>query len=202
MERPYLHYLNTKYRFPRSLVHRPIQRFFRAHLDTMPAGARVLDAGCGSGIDTASYGGRLRVLGVDYQPSHLAYGVRTYPQVSFLRGDLQRLALATATVDLVVMNQVIEHLVDPAGVLAELARVLRPGGRLAVATPNYAGWGWPMVEATYHRVFAGDFDAEENHVTHYTPELMRTHLGRDLDVECVDTICANLILVGSARRPA
>jgi hypothetical protein len=56
------------------------------------------------------------------------------------------------------------------------------------------------VEATYHRLLARQFDAQENHVTRYTPELMRAHLGRELAVDRVETICANMILVASARR--
>ena len=200
LERPYLQYLLTKYRFPRSLVHRPIQQFFRTYLDAAPVGARVLDAGCGSGIDTGPYADRLRVLGVDCQHDYLAHCVRTYPRAAYVRCDVGRLALSSASVDLIILNQVIEHLADPVSAVAELSRVLASGGRLTVATPNYAGWGWPLVEATYHRLFAREFAAAENHVTHCTPELMRAYLGDVLVVERAETICANMILVGSAKR--
>ena len=108
---------------------------------------------------------------------------------------------ADASFDLIVLNQVIEHLEQPGRVVAELARVLRPGGRLLVATPNYGTFGWPLVEATYHRWFVGEFDAEENHVTRYRPASLREQLGASLVVEDVRAICASLILVGAARRP-
>jgi SAM-dependent methyltransferase len=202
VESPYLQYLHDKYRFPRSIVHRRIQRFLRGHLETAPAGARVLDAGCGNGSETGPYTGRLRVLGLDYQREYAAYCARRYPQGTYVVANLSRLPVADGRFDLVVMNQVIEHLEDPLEVIGELARALSPGGRLLVATPNYGGRGWPLVEATYHRWFPADFDPQEHHVVHYRPETLRTHLASALVVERVEAICANLILVGAARKPA
>jgi len=200
VESPYLRYLHDKYRFPRSLVHRRIQSFLRAYLDAAPMGARVLDAGCGNGIETGPYAGRLRVLGLDYQRDYAAHCARTYPDAAYAVADLARVPTAAGRFDLIVMNQVIEHLDNPLEVIAELARTLALGGRLLVATPNYGAAGWPLVEATYHRWFASDFDAEEHHVTHYRSETLRAHLASALVVERVQGICANLILVGTARK--
>lgn len=206
MESPYLEYLHGKYRFPRSLVHRPIHRFFRRHLEGLPAGTRVLDAGCGNGIETGPHADRLAVWGVDYQPAYVAWCRRTYPRGRWAVADLNRLCLGADRFGAVVLNQVVEHLEDPRRVIAECARVLAPGGRLLVATPNYGGVGWPLVEATYHRAyhrwFAGDFDAAENHVTRYRPEILRAQLASALVVESVATVCARLILVGVARKDA
>ena len=200
VESPYLQYLHDKYRFPRSIVHRRIQRFLRRYLEAAPAGARVFDAGCGNGSETGPYAGRLRVLGIDYQWEYATYCARCYPDGTYVIANLSRLPVADRAFDLIVMNQVIEHLEDPLAVIGELARTLAAGGRLLVATPNYGGRGWPFVEATYHRWFARDFDAQENHVVHYRPETLRTHLASALVVERVDAICANLILVGTARK--
>lgn len=201
MESPYLQYLDDKYRFPRSLVHRPIQRFLRCYLEAAPAGARVLDAGCGNGIETGPYAGRLSVLGLDYQREYVASCARRYPDATYAIANLSQLPVADGCFDLIVMNQVIEHLKNPLEVIGELARVLAAGGRLLVATPNYGGMAWPLVEATYHRWFSGEFNVEDNHVMRYRAETLRTHVSSSLVVERVETICANLILVGVARKP-
>jgi len=200
VESPYLNYLNDKFRFPRSLVHKPIQRFFRRYLLSAPDGTRVLDAGCGNGIETGPHADRLRVVGIDYQPTYIAHASASYPDASFVVATLSRLGIADSSADLIVMNQVIEHLESPAVVVAELARVLSPGGRLLVATPNYGGFGWPFVEATYHRWFAKEFDAEEAHVTPYRKETLAADLASALTVEHAGTICAGLILVAAARK--
>ena len=100
-------------------------------------GAVVLEAGCGEG-----YGADLlatvarRVVGLDYDALTVAHVRRAYPRVHAVRGNLATLPLALSTVDVVANLQVIEHLWDQAGFLAECARVLRPGGRLLVTTPN------------------------------------------------------------------
>ncbi len=59
-----------------------------------------------------------------------------YPDVARCAANLVALPVATATVDLVVSSQVVEHLWDQDAFVAECARVLRPGGRLVVTTPN------------------------------------------------------------------
>jgi SAM-dependent methyltransferase len=51
-----------------------------------------------------------------------------------------RLPLASASVDVVIMFELIEHLVDPDAALAEVRRVLVPGGHFLLTTPNLAAW--------------------------------------------------------------
>ena len=199
-EDPYLQYLNDKFRFPRSLVHRPIQKFFADELSSLEDGSRVLDAGCGNGVETGPYAERLEVHGVDYQPSYIAVCRERYPRGHFQVEELSSLSFEDDHFDLVVMNQVIEHLEAPEAVVAELARVLRPGGRILVSTPNYGTFAWPLVESTYHRWFVGEFDAESNHVTHYDPVVLGAHMSAGLRVEHIDTVCLGMILVASARK--
>lgn len=100
-------------------------------------GAMVLDAGAGEGYGAASLTGvARRVVAVELDASVAAHVAQRYPAVATVRADLQCLPLADATVDVVVCLQVIEHLHDQAGFLAESARVLRVGGTLFCATPN------------------------------------------------------------------
>lgn len=99
--------------------------------------AVVLDAGVGEGYGAAMLAqAARRVLGVECDPTTAAHVVRRYPEVAAVRADLQRLPVADASVDVVVTLQVIEHLHDQPGFLAECTRVLRPGGQLCCTTPN------------------------------------------------------------------
>lgn len=108
----------------------------------IPAGGTVLDVGCGPASITASLARAVGedglVLGVDLSEAMLARAVRGGwgPQVGFLRVDAQRLPLRDETVDAVVSIAVLQLIPDPAAALAEMARVLRPGGRLAVMVPT------------------------------------------------------------------
>ena len=108
----------------------------------IPEGGIALDVGCGPGNVTASLaraaGPGGLALGVDISGPMLARAVRTQagPQVGFLRADAQRLPLRDQTIDAVVSIAVVMLVPDPAAALAEMARVLRPGGRLAVMVPT------------------------------------------------------------------
>lgn len=101
------------------------------------AGREVLEAGCGEGYgadllaSTAS-----RVVALDYDAATVAHVGARYPAVEVLEANLAALPLDDATVDVVVNFQVIEHLWDQPQFIAECFRVLRPGGRLLISTPN------------------------------------------------------------------
>ncbi len=94
----------------------------------------VLDAGCGSGrVFQHRLAGRVRrVLGVDV--TNEPRGNENIDDAA--KADLRSLPFRSETFDLVVMSHVAEHLTEPEPVFRELARVLRPGGRLLVLTPN------------------------------------------------------------------
>jgi 2-polyprenyl-6-hydroxyphenyl methylase/3-demethylubiquinone-9 3-methyltransferase len=98
-------------------------------------GAVLVDAGCGGGL-LAPHVRRLGYLhvGVDLRRAGLeqaaAQGVRP------VLGDVTALPLATGCADVVVAGEILEHVTDLAGTVAELCRVLRPGGRLVLDTVN------------------------------------------------------------------
>lgn len=100
-------------------------------------GGTVLEAGCGEGYGAGLIAERAgRVLALDYDEVTTAHVARRYSGLWTVRGNLASLPLASSTVDVVASFQVIEHLWDQAGFLAECRRVLRPAGRLVVTTPN------------------------------------------------------------------
>lgn len=101
------------------------------------AGATVLEAGCGEGYGAALIGTVAeRVIALDYDAPTTVHVARRYPELGVARGNLAFLPISTGGVDVVANFQVIEHLWDQAAFLAECLRVLRPGGRLLVTTPN------------------------------------------------------------------
>ncbi|SFW91762.1 Methyltransferase domain-containing protein [Amycolatopsis australiensis] len=115
------------------------RRHEAAYLALLPhcADATVLEAGCGEG-----YGASLlattarRVLALDYDVPTTEHVARRYPEVGVARANLAALPVRDGVVDVVANFQVIEHLWDQAGFLAECRRVLPRNGKLLVTTPN------------------------------------------------------------------
>ena len=107
-----------------------------------PAGARVLEVGCGPGHLSIRLARRhgLEVTGLDLDPAMIARartntdraGNRGGRRPSFLVGDVAALAFPDRSFDLVVSTLSMHHWADPTAGLAEIGRVLRPGGRALV----------------------------------------------------------------------
>jgi SAM-dependent methyltransferase len=105
----------------------------RRILDGLPVGT-ALDAACGTGRHTAHLHELGHdVIGVDSSPDMLAKARERLPDVAFHEADLHRLPLADDAVDTVVCALALTHVPDLAPVLAEFARVLRPGGDLVIS---------------------------------------------------------------------
>jgi SAM-dependent methyltransferase len=92
----------------------------------------VLDAGCGTAHLLAELRSELNVLGVDGSPAMLCNG----PGTGFVAAAVtEHLPFPDGAFDGVICINVLEHVVEPVLTLRELARVLRPQGRLALSTP-------------------------------------------------------------------
>lgn len=106
------------------------------------AGETVLDLGSGGGIDVLLSARRVgptgRAIGVDMTDEMLSLARRNAAEagasnVEFRKGTIESLPLDDASVDVVISNCVINLASDKAAVFAEIARVLRPGGRVGVS---------------------------------------------------------------------
>ncbi|MEU8762400.1 class I SAM-dependent methyltransferase [Streptomyces sp. NPDC048659] len=102
-------------------------------LDGLPPGT-ALDAACGTGRQSAALAARgHRVIGVDQSDRMLARARERVPGGTFRTGHLEALPLDEDSVDVAVCSLALTHLPDLTAGVAELARVVRPGGRILVS---------------------------------------------------------------------
>jgi SAM-dependent methyltransferase len=104
-------------------------------------GERVLDLGSGGGIDVLLSAQRVgptgRAIGLDMTDEMLALARRNAAEakatnVEFLKGHIEAIPLPAESIDVVISNCVVNLAADKPAVFAEIARVLRPGGRIGI----------------------------------------------------------------------
>jgi methionine biosynthesis protein MetW len=110
-------------------------------LDGVTAQTRCLDVGCGTGNSYArEFVGRgISYVGVDVSPEAVT-AARAAGIDAQVIADAATLPFPDQSFDLVLCIEVLEHLFSPQLAAREIARVLRPGGRLVASTPNVAYW--------------------------------------------------------------
>jgi SAM-dependent methyltransferase len=156
-------------------------------LDLRP-GMTVLDLGCGEGRHAfEAYRRGARVVAVDWGVSEVETTKRwlgaiaeageagragdgTAAHYEVVRGDLLHLPVPDASVDRVIASEVLEHIPDDARAMAEITRVLKPGGRVAVTVPRFGPERlcWALSDA-YHA-------NEGGHVRIYRGDVLRARL--------------------------
>jgi 2-polyprenyl-3-methyl-5-hydroxy-6-metoxy-1,4-benzoquinol methylase len=132
------------------------------------AGRTVLDAGCGVGYGSAMLAGAGagEVVGLDLSATAIEAARDAAPaNASFVVGDVHALPFDAGQFELVVCFEVIEHVESQDDVIAELARVLAPGGVLAISSPNRDVYP------------AGN----PHHLHEYVPEELRSALAAHFD---------------------
>lgn len=116
------------------------------------AESRVVDVGTGTGFVAAGLAGRAAaVTGVDNSPAMLAVAAGNLAalgvgNVQLADGELDDLPLPDDSADAAVANMVLHHAPDPAAMLAEMARVVRPGGTITVTDEVEHPYEWMRTE--------------------------------------------------------
>ena len=111
----------------------------RGYLKLLPRAERVLDLGAGNGWLARRLAGSHRVTALDLDASDTGLGALADPRVHRLCGDLEALPLQDARFDVVIAAAALHYAADLPRALAEIARVLRPGGTFVLAdSPIYA----------------------------------------------------------------
>jgi SAM-dependent methyltransferase len=163
------------------LVERLVRMVAARHISflsgELPPGARVLDVGCGRGVILAALAELgLEVHGVEMS-AEAARGADPRAEIR-IAPRLAEAGYEAAFFDEVLVWHVLEHLRDPRETLQEIQRILRPGGRLVVAVPNFAS-----AQARW----AGDawFHLDlPRHLYHFPlPALRRLLTGTGFDIE-------------------
>jgi ubiquinone/menaquinone biosynthesis C-methylase UbiE len=134
-------------------------KFREAYLDrlALPPGAAVLDLGCGTGVVTralaARQGSAGHLVGVDQSPilieaaRRLAADAGYGERIDFRLGDAHHLDFPDGTFDAAIAHTLVSHTTDPLAVLQEAARVVRPGGWVAIFDGDYASWTFASADA-------------------------------------------------------
>jgi ubiquinone/menaquinone biosynthesis C-methylase UbiE len=175
-----------EYDTPLTKVEGPLVRALTADL---PRGV-VLDAGCGTGRHAAHLVGRHSVIGVDSSAEMLAAAATRVRGVEWRRGDLDALPVAEDSVDAALCALAIGHMPDVGPPLRELARVVRPGGRIIITELHPAAvliGGHALVQ------FEGDWRAIRKHA-HLPSAYMRAFAENGVEVRA----CHELLYTAEA----
>ncbi len=160
----------------------------------LPQVRRILDVGCGSGavtLDLLEQGAGADVVAVDFDAAMARRSRVRAPEALVLQGDGRRLPFPDASFDAAVCNLVLLWSPDPAGVVAEMARVVRPGGTvLASMEPDYGGKVHypenPLIDLVFQgegvRRRGGDPHAGRKLRSHFVAAGLRTEVGIAPDV--------------------
>lgn len=102
-------------------------------------GRRVADCGCGTGQYVAALASAgADVFGVEFFEDKVKQFQSSFPELAgrVVQGDLEQLPWASNSMDVVLLNEVLEHVPSDRNALSEVLRVLKPGGALVVFSPN------------------------------------------------------------------
>ena len=114
----------------------------------------LLDVGCGSSPIISAF---RNAVGIDTNAGKLVFMKEKCPNNSFIEASGDELPFANDSFDHVLCIEVIEHVDDPSAFFKEFNRVLKLGGVLIVATPNYGSITWLVIEKLYGVFMPGGY---------------------------------------------
>jgi dolichol-phosphate mannosyltransferase len=178
----------------------PVQRYWqrrrhRIAISWARGADRVLDIGCGSSVIIQSLN---NAVGMDLSMGKLRFLRRR--GIELVRGSAFALPFRDATFECVITSQVIEHIPFDEVLFREIDRVLRPGGRLIIGTPDYATLGWQIIEPVYGALLPGGY--RDEHITHYTRESLTSILMNHGFIHEETAYIARSELIMRLRKPA
>src|SRR5919201_1263767 len=179
----------------------PLQRYWQRRRYQVITGLsrefkRILDVGCGS---SRILGSNRSIVGLDIQLHKLRYSRRYGNQL--VHGSIFELPFADGSFDCVICSEVIEHIAPDDRAFDELRRVLAPGGRLILGTPDYDRWTWRALEWLYARLSPVGYADE--HITHYGRDKLIAYLrGRGFALEGVRYVCASEMIFSLRKLAA
>lgn len=198
-------------RFPFSLYHGPIRQHVLSMLteeeQIQLRPLRILNVGCGLCQILQRISPDHDFVGVDIDARSVEACRQRYENLSarFEPCEPYGLPFADESFDVVFATEVVEHTLDPQRWLNELVRVLKPGGRLQLSTPNYGEPVLPLVESTLLELIARrqGFTRKGLHPTKFSAARLAQLLNSaGLWSVKVERTPALLALIGTARKPA
>jgi SAM-dependent methyltransferase len=169
-------------------------------LEALAPRSRVLDVGCGAGWfagELAAAG--FDVVAVEVAEEPLRRARERFGELEFLLVGERELPFASGSFDGVWLGEVLEHVQDGIGLLAELVRVLVPGGRLALSTPDH-GARLRLRLGLSRSAFERHFDPRSDHVRFFTADTLSVLLEVG-GLEQIEIRRAHGVLLASARAP-
>lgn len=162
---------------PETVFHRARCQQVLRLIQRVGVSGRCLDVGCGTGLMTR----RLppETVGLDLNPRNLQKACKYAPHASFLICDAEgQIPLASASFNLAVCTEMLEHLLYPERALAEIRRVLKPGGMLIGSVPGRS----PIWKLRWISRSKGAF-VEEPYHKHYRRQEVRELVSRHFALE-------------------
>lgn len=160
-------------------------RYFNQELSDKK-GVKILDVGCGDGVYEKNIKKDILkdnfFVGLDFSTTQLERSAQIFDEVKEMNFEKDKIPFSENYFDYVVCSEVLEHLFFPEHILSEIKRVLKPGGKLIITTPNLK-----CIQNRLSMFLFGDspnFNYLQNkeHIRFYTKKTIKKIIGNDFEL--------------------